>query len=105
MKRGRTSHGWATFPNRWSAAAEVGGALLGEGPRSLFGVLGVEHGLAVVALVGERLVLGHAVRLVQRLEDGLHGQRSVGGDDPGDLAGPAQRFAGGDDVPDEPELL
>src|SRR5437867_3910351 len=50
--------------------------LLLEGARTLAGVLGLEDPPAVVVLVGERVRLGHAVRLVQRAEHRLDRERA-----------------------------
>ena len=57
-------------------------------PRPFLGVVGREHGLAVLELVGERLLLGHAVGLVERAQDRLDRERAVVGDLLGDLLAP-----------------
>ena len=52
----------------------------------------------------EHVWLGHAFGLAQRLEDVLHGDRSVRGDQLGDLLRLVQRRPVRDDVADQSEL-
>ncbi len=56
-------------------------------------------------VVGPAVVLVLALGVAHRLEDGLDGERAVGGDQVGDLVRLGQRLAVGHDVADQAELL
>src|SRR4051812_28877639 len=84
-------------------ALEVGSALFREGLRPFLGVVGREDGLAVLELVRERFLLGHAVGLAQRAQDGLDRERTVVVDGLRDLERLRERLTVGHDVTDEPD--
>ena len=83
----------------------VGLALLGEGLRAFFGVVGAEDRPAELELVGEGLVSPRLALSRRLLQHGLDGEGAVGGDLVGELPGLGERLAVGDDVADEADLL
>src|SRR5215471_2926699 len=85
-------------------AAELGLALLGEGPRAFLRVLAAEHGHADPGLGRERVVLGHALGLPDRPQDRPHRDRPVRGDLLRDLQRPGQRLAVRHDAADQADL-
>src|SRR5690606_12537534 len=95
---------WSRRGAGGSAALEVRGALLLEGPRTFLRVLGAEDVPAVGELVLECLVVAHAVGLAQGAQDRLHGERAVLADGLADLARLVERRAVVDDVADQPQV-
>src|SRR6478735_6470758 len=88
-----------------SGAGELRLPLLGEGARSLLGVVRREHGRADLGVVLPAVVLVLALRVPDRPEHGLDGEGAVRGDQVRDLVGLRQRLPVAYDVADQPDLL
>src|SRR4051812_1678449 len=84
---------------------EVRLPLLGERAGAFLGILALEDGEAQLGLEAEGVVLGQALGFADRAENGLHGERPVRRDRPGEPEGPVERLPVRDHMPDEPDLL
>jgi Cu+-exporting ATPase len=88
-----------------SASQPVRGALLGEGPGALLRVLGAEYGAEDFPLPLPPLGFGPGGRAGDHLLAGAHGERPVGRDLRGELAGDGERGPVVGEPADEPELV